>query len=125
MFSAATLKIYFYCKAEWIAATDYYMYFYPFFGFLLNFGNGLLWHRSGHPILLVAQEIRLCAGESKSSNILTIACVQAIGHSFFQIYFIFGAKIGGYDDLSPYLFMSADLSVTHYHNLSMPFSCDF
>ena len=25
-----------------------------------------------------------CSGESKTSNILTVACVQAVGHSFFQ-----------------------------------------
>ena len=31
------------------------------------------------------------------SNILAIACVQATGHNFFHIYFIFGARIGGYD----------------------------
>ena len=61
------------------------------FGFLLNFASGLLWQRSSHPILLVAQESKLCSGESKTSNVLTIACVQAIGHFFFHIYFIFGA----------------------------------
>ena len=61
------------------------------FGFLLNLTNGLLWQRSGHPILLVAQELKLCCGESKISIMLTIARVQAIGHSFFHIYFIFGA----------------------------------
>ena len=58
-------------------------------GFLLNLASGLLWQRSGHPILLVAQESKLCSGESKTSKCLTIACVQAVGHSFFQIYFIF------------------------------------
>ena len=58
-------------------------------GFLLNFASGLLWQRSGHPILMVAQESKLCSGESKMS--LTIACVQAIQASFFQIYFIFSA----------------------------------
>ena len=31
------------------------------------------------------------------SKIVTIACVQDVGHSFFQIYFIFSARIGGYD----------------------------
>ena len=60
-------------------------------GFLKNFPSGLLWQRSGHPILLVAQESKLCSGESKTSNILTIACVQAVRHSFFQIYFILSA----------------------------------
>ena len=38
------------------------------------------------------------------SKILTIACVQPVGHSFFQIYFIFSARIGGYDVSPPYLF---------------------
>ena len=41
--------------------------------------------------LLVAQESKLCSGESKTSKILTIACIQAIEHSFFQINFIFSA----------------------------------
>ena len=41
-----------------------------------------VWQRSGHPILLLAKESKLCSGESIKSNILTIACVQAIGHSF-------------------------------------------
>ena len=50
-------------------------------GFLLNFASGLLWQRSGHPIVLVGQE-------SKMSKILTVACVQAVVHSFFQIYCI-------------------------------------
>ena len=68
-------------------------------GFLLNFASGLLWQRSGHPIVLLAQESKLCSGESK---ILTIACVQAVGHSFFQIYFIFSAWISGYDVSPPY-----------------------
>ena len=27
--------------------------------------SGLLWQRSGHPIVLVAQESKLCSGESK------------------------------------------------------------
>ena len=54
----------------------------------LNFASGLLWQRSGYPILLVARELKLCFWESK---ILTIACVQALGDSFFQIHFIFGA----------------------------------
>ena len=35
-------------------------------GFLLNFASGLLWQRSGHPILLVAQELKLSSGESKT-----------------------------------------------------------
>ena len=61
------------------------------FGFLLNFASGLLWKRYGHPILLVAQELKLCSGESKHQQILTIVCVQAGGHSFFQVYFIYGA----------------------------------
>ena len=39
-------------------------------GFLLNFACGLLWQRSGHPIILVAQESELCSGESKMSTIL-------------------------------------------------------
>ena len=60
-------------------------------GFLLHFTSGLLWQRSGHPILLVAQESKLYSGESKTSTILTIAGVQAVGHSFLQIYFIFSA----------------------------------
>ena len=62
-------------------------------GFLLNFASGLLLQRSGHPIILVAQESKLCCGESKTSKslTLTIACVQSVGHSFFQIYFIFSA----------------------------------
>ena len=30
------------------------------FGFLLTFASGLLWQRSGHPIVLVAQESKLC-----------------------------------------------------------------
>ena len=58
------------------------------FGFLLIFASGLLWQRSGHRILLVAQESKLCSGESKMSKILTTACGQAIGHSFFQSYII-------------------------------------
>ena len=61
------------------------------FGFLLNFASGLLWQRSGHSIVFVAQESKLCSGESKMSKILTFVCVQAVGHSFFQIYFIFSA----------------------------------
>ena len=60
-------------------------------GFLLNFASGLLWQKSGHPIVLVAQESKLGSGESKMSKILTIGCVQAVVHSFFQIYFIFSA----------------------------------
>ena len=60
-------------------------------GFLVNFASGLLWQRSGHPVVLVAQESKLCSGESKMSKILTVACVKAVGHSFFQIYFIFTA----------------------------------
>ena len=35
-------------------------------GFLLNFASGLLCQRSGHPILLVAQEVKLWSGESKT-----------------------------------------------------------
>ena len=38
------------------------------------------------------------------SQILTIACVQVLGHSFYHIYFIFSAIIGEYDVLPPYLF---------------------
>ena len=60
-------------------------------GFLLNFASGLLWQRSGHSIVLVGQKSKLGSGESKMSKILTIACVQAVVHSFFQIYFIFSA----------------------------------
>ena len=60
-------------------------------GFLLNFASGLLWQRSGHPIVLVGQESKLGSGESKMSKSLTVACVQAVVHSFFQIYFIFSA----------------------------------
>ena len=52
-------------------------------GFLLNFASGLLWQRSGHPIVLVGQESKLGSGESKMSNILTVACVQAVVHNFF------------------------------------------
>ena len=59
-------------------------------GFLLNFASGLLWQRSG-PSILVAQESKLCSGESKMSKVLTIASLQAVGHSFFQIYFMFSA----------------------------------
>ena len=40
-------------------------------GFLINFASGLLWQISGHPIILVAQESKLCSGESKTSKILT------------------------------------------------------
>ena len=40
-------------------------------GFLLNFACGLLLQRSNHPIILVAQESKLCPGKSKTSNILT------------------------------------------------------
>ena len=53
-------------------------------GFLLNFASGLLWQRSGHPIVLVGQESKLGSGESQMSKILTIACVQAVMHSFFR-----------------------------------------
>ena len=60
-------------------------------GFLLNFASDLLWQGSDHPIILVAQESKLFSGESETSKILTIACVQAVGHSFFQIYFIVSA----------------------------------
>ena len=59
--------------------------------FLLNFASGLLLQRSGHPSILVGQESKLGSGESKMSKILTIACVQSVVHSFFQIYFIFSA----------------------------------
>ena len=44
-----------------------------------------------HPIVLVGQESKLGSGQSKMSKILTIACVQAVVHSFFQVYFIFSA----------------------------------
>ena len=40
---------------------------------IVGFANGLLWQRSGHLILFLAQESKLCSGESKMSNILTIA----------------------------------------------------
>ena len=40
----------------------------------------------------------------KTSNIFAIACVQAVGHSFFQIYFVFSAWISGYDISPRYLF---------------------
>ena len=53
------------------------------FGFLLNFACGLVWQGSGHLILLVAQEFKFCSGESKMAKCFTIACVQAVGHSFF------------------------------------------
>ena len=54
-------------------------------GFLLNFASGLQWQISGYPILLVAQKSKLCSGESKTNQvkILTIACVQDVGHSFY------------------------------------------
>ena len=42
------------------------------FAFLLHFASGLLWQKSGHPIFLVAQELKLCSGESKTSKILAI-----------------------------------------------------
>ena len=67
-------------SAEFLLCSTYK----PHLGFLLNFASGLLWQRSGRPILLVAQESKLCSGESKISKLLTIACVQAIGHSFFR-----------------------------------------
>ena len=38
------------------------------------------------------------------SKILTLACVQAVVHGFFQIYFICSACIGGYDISPSYLF---------------------
>ena len=63
-------------------------------GFLLNFANGLIWQRSGHPILLVAQEPKLCSGESKTSIILTISCVQALEHIFFQILYLVHELVG-------------------------------
>ena len=40
-------------------------------GFILNFASGLLWQRSGHPIILVSLESKLCSGESETSKILT------------------------------------------------------
>ena len=51
-------------------------------GFLLNFASGLLWQISGHPIVLVGQESKVGSGESKMSKILTVACVQAVVHSY-------------------------------------------
>ena len=56
--------------------------------FLLNLASGLLWQISGNPILLVALESKLCSGESKTSQVLTIACVQAIGHSFSDLFYL-------------------------------------
>ena len=56
-------------------------------GFLLNFASGLLWQRSGHPILLVAHESKLCSGESKTSKLLTIACLQAVGQFLSDLFY--------------------------------------
>ena len=39
--------------------------------FVLNFANGLLWQRSSRTIILLAQESKLCSGESKTSQIST------------------------------------------------------
>ena len=63
-------------------------------GFLLNFTSGLPWQRSGHPIVLVGQESKLGSGESKMSQILTIACVQAVGHSFRFILYLVHELVG-------------------------------
>ena len=57
-------------------------------GFLLNFASGLLWQRFGHHIVLVDQESKLGSGESKMSKILTIACVQAVVHSFLHLFYV-------------------------------------
>ena len=64
-------------------------------GFLLNFASGLLWQRSGHPIVLVAQESKLCSVESKTPKILTVACVQAVGYSFFKFILYLVHEFGG------------------------------
>ena len=48
------------------------------FGFLLNFRSHFLFQRSGHSILLLAQELKLCSGESKLSEIWTIDWVQTV-----------------------------------------------
>ena len=40
--------------------------------------SGLLWQRSGQPVVLVARESKLCSGESKASKSLTIVCVQPV-----------------------------------------------
>ena len=47
----------------------------------------------------------------KNVKLLTIACVQAVGNSFFQIYFIFSASIGGYDVSPPYLFFRPGVKI--------------
>ena len=78
-------------------------------GFLLNFASGLLWQRSGQPIVLVHQESKLCSGESKTSNILTIVCVQAVGQ--FLSDFIFSTLIGEYEVLPPYLFCGSGVKM--------------
>ena len=57
-------------------------------GFHLNFASGLLWQRSGHPIVLVGQESKLSSGESKMSKILTIACVQAVVQFLSDLFYI-------------------------------------
>ena len=71
----------------------------------LNFAGGLLCQRSGHPVILVAQELKLCSGESKMSKVLTIACVQAIGHSFFHIYLYLVHKLVGMMSRHPIFFV--------------------
>ena len=68
--------------------------------FLLNFASGLLWQRSGHPIILVAQESKLCSGESKTSKFFTnfdYCLCSSCRAQFLSVYFIFSAGISGYD----------------------------
>ena len=74
-------------------------------GFLLNFASGLLWQKSGHPIVLVGQESKLGSGESKMSKILTIACVQAVVHSFFQIHLYLVHELVGLRSRHPIFFV--------------------
>ena len=56
-------------SAEIFLCSTYKPHF--FWGFLLNFASGLLWQRSGHPIIFVAQGLKLSPGESKTSKSLT------------------------------------------------------
>ena len=48
-------------------------------GFLLNFASGLLWQRSGHPIVLVGQELKLGSGESKMSKFYYATIAYHVG----------------------------------------------
>ena len=62
-------------------------------GFLLNFASALLWQRSGHPILLVAQESKLCSWESKTSkdftcNLKTVAFREFCLNMFFSYFWV-------------------------------------